>query len=46
VVERIPMPTWRFSLKAADFALWSKVLTDLGQVTQPVDENRLVMITR
>jgi ABC-type nitrate/sulfonate/bicarbonate transport system substrate-binding protein len=46
VIGKLPMPTWRFSLKARDFTLWSEVLRDLGQVTQTVDESRLVMIAQ
>jgi NitT/TauT family transport system substrate-binding protein len=46
VVEKIPMPTWRFALKAGDFAIWADVLKDLGQVTQPLDENRLLMTVK
>jgi ABC-type nitrate/sulfonate/bicarbonate transport system substrate-binding protein len=45
VVEKIPMPTYRFALHAPDFAVWAGILRDLGQVSQPLDEARLVMGT-
>jgi ABC-type nitrate/sulfonate/bicarbonate transport system substrate-binding protein len=42
VVAKIPFPTYRFSLKPEDLALWTAVLKDLGQVTS-VDESRLLV---
>ena len=42
VVASIPMPTFRFSIKPEDFSVWVNVLKDLGDVTQLVDEKRLV----
>jgi NitT/TauT family transport system substrate-binding protein len=43
VVQKIPFVTYRFSLDPRDFAVWVNVLKDLGQITQSVDENNLVM---
>ena len=43
VVQKIPFVTYRFSLDPRDFAVWVSVLKDLGQITQSVDENSLVM---
>lgn len=43
VVEKIPFPTYRFSLKLQDFGVWVSVLKDLGQISKDIDENRLVV---
>jgi NitT/TauT family transport system substrate-binding protein len=43
VVEKIPFPTYRFSLRSRDFAIWVTVLRDLGQIAKSVDESRLVV---
>jgi len=43
VVEKIPFPAYRFSLNPQDFGVWVKVLEELGQLAQSVDENRLVL---
>ena len=43
VVEKIPFPTYRFSLRSRDFAIWVTVLKDLGQTAEFVDESRLVV---
>ncbi|HWN50440.1 MAG TPA: ABC transporter substrate-binding protein [Xanthobacteraceae bacterium] len=43
VVEKIPFPTYRFSLRSRDFGIWVTVLKDLGQITKSVDESRLVV---
>jgi len=43
VVEKIPFPTYRFSLRSQDFGIWVTVLKDLGQIAASVDENRLVV---
>ena len=42
VVEKIPFPTYRFSLRVQDFGVWVSVLKDLGQISAVIDENRLV----
>lgn len=43
VAEKIPFPTYRFSLKSQDFGIWMTVLKDLGQISKPVNERRLVV---
>ncbi len=43
VVEKIPFPTYRFSLRSQDFAIWVAVLKDLGQIAKSVDESQLVI---
>jgi NitT/TauT family transport system substrate-binding protein len=43
VVEKIPFPTYRFSLRSRDFGIWVTVLKDLGQIAKSVDESRLVV---
>jgi NitT/TauT family transport system substrate-binding protein len=43
VVEKIPFPTYRFSLKLQDFGVWVSVLKDLGQISGAIDESRLVV---
>ncbi len=42
VIEKIPMPTYRFSIAPQDFSPWVVVLKDLGHIAQPVDVQRLV----
>jgi NitT/TauT family transport system substrate-binding protein len=46
VVEKLPFVTYRFRLEPQDFRVWVKVLKDLGQIAQPVDENRLAIKIR
>jgi ABC-type nitrate/sulfonate/bicarbonate transport system substrate-binding protein len=43
VVEKIPFPTYRFSISLADLGLWVAVLQDLGQLAGSVDESRLLV---
>jgi NitT/TauT family transport system substrate-binding protein len=43
VVEKIPFPTYRFSLRLMDLAFWVAALQDLGQLTRSVDESRLLV---
>jgi NitT/TauT family transport system substrate-binding protein len=43
VAEKIPFPTYRFSLRSQDFSVWVTVLKDLGQIAKSVDESRLVL---
>jgi NitT/TauT family transport system substrate-binding protein len=43
VVEKIPFPTYRFSLRSQDFAIWVTILKDLGQIANSVDESRLIV---
>ena len=43
VVEKIPFVTYRFRLDPKDFRVWVNVLSELGQISQSVDENRLAL---
>jgi len=43
VAEKIPFPTYRFSLRSRDFVVWVTVLKDLGQIATSVDESRLIL---
>lgn len=43
IVAKIPFPTFRFPLRAEEFGVWVSVLKELGQISGPVDENRLVV---
>ena len=43
VVEKIPFPTYRFSLRLRDLGVWVAVLKELGQIAGAVDENRLIV---
>ena len=43
VVQKIPYPTYRFPIKPEQLGVWVDVLTELGQVTQPIDKNKLVV---
>jgi ABC-type nitrate/sulfonate/bicarbonate transport system substrate-binding protein len=43
VVEKIPFPTYRFSLSLQDLGVWVAVLKDLGQLAGGVDESRLLI---
>jgi ABC-type nitrate/sulfonate/bicarbonate transport system substrate-binding protein len=43
VVEKIPFPTYRFSMRPQDLGVWVNVLKDLGQITGAIDETRLLV---
>ena len=43
VVEKLPFPTYRFSLRLRDLGVWVAVLKELGQIAGAVDENRLIV---
>jgi NitT/TauT family transport system substrate-binding protein len=43
VAEKIPFPTYRFSFGSQDFSIWMTILKDLGQISQRIDEQRLVV---
>jgi len=43
VVQRVPFPTYRFTIKVQELAVWADVLTELGQLPTPVDKNKLVV---
>lgn len=42
VVEKVPFPTYRFSLRPHDFRVWVEMLKDLGRISKAVDEGGLV----
>jgi NitT/TauT family transport system substrate-binding protein len=46
VVEKIPFPTYRFSLSAQDLGVWVAVLKDLGQISAAVDDSRMLVKSR
>ena len=46
VAEKIPLPTYRFTLDPKDLAVWADVLRDLGQLDGPVDAAKVVLTTR
>jgi ABC-type nitrate/sulfonate/bicarbonate transport system substrate-binding protein len=46
VAEKIPLPTYRFTLDPRDLGVWADVLRDLGQLDGPVDAAKVVLTTR
>jgi NitT/TauT family transport system substrate-binding protein len=43
VVQKVPYPTYRFSIQPEQLRVWVDVLTDLGQVSQTIDKSKLVV---
>jgi ABC-type nitrate/sulfonate/bicarbonate transport system substrate-binding protein len=43
VVQKVPYPTYRFTIKPEELAVWVDVLTELGQLSGPVDKSKLVI---
>jgi ABC-type nitrate/sulfonate/bicarbonate transport system substrate-binding protein len=43
IVEKVPLPTYRFTIKPEEMAVWADVLTELGQLPAPVDKSKLVV---
>jgi ABC-type nitrate/sulfonate/bicarbonate transport system substrate-binding protein len=43
IVEKIPFPSYRFSLRLQDLGVWVAVLKELGQIAGGLDENRLLV---
>lgn len=43
VVEKVPFPTYRFTIKEEELEVWANVLTELGQLSKPVDKSKLVV---
>ncbi len=43
VVEKVPYPTYRFSIRAEELQVWVEVLKGLGQLSSPVDKSKLVV---
>lgn len=43
IVNKVPLPTYRFTIKPKELAVWVDVLNDLGQLSGPVDKSKLVV---
>lgn len=43
VVQKVPLPTYRFTIKTEELAVWADVLSELGQLPKPVDKAKLVV---
>ncbi len=43
VVKKVPYPTYRFAIKPEQLGVWVDVLTELGQVSQPIDKSKIVV---
>jgi hypothetical protein len=39
----VPLPTYRFTIKPDELAVWIDVLKDLGQLSAPVDKSKIVV---
>ena len=43
VVAKVPLPTYRFTIKPDELGVWIEVLKDLGQLSVPVDKAKIVV---
>lgn len=43
VVAKVPLPTYRFTIKPDELGVWIDVLKDLGQLSVPVDKTKIVV---
>jgi NitT/TauT family transport system substrate-binding protein len=43
IVDKVPLPTYRFTISVQEMAVWADVLTELGQLPGPVDKSKLVV---
>jgi NitT/TauT family transport system substrate-binding protein len=43
VVQKVPLPTYRFTIKPEELGVWIGVLKDLGQLTAPIDAAKIVV---
>lgn len=43
IVEKVPLPTFRFTIGPQEMGVWADVLTELGQLPGPVDKAKLVV---
>ena len=43
IVQKVPYPTYRFTIKPEELGVWVDVLIELGQLSQPLDKNKLVV---
>lgn len=45
VVAKVPLPTYRFTIKPDELGVWIEVLKDLGQLSVPVDKAKIAHST-
>src|SRR5262245_29449861 len=43
IVEKVPLPTYRFTITPSELGVWIDVLKDLGQLTAPIDKAAIVV---
>jgi NitT/TauT family transport system substrate-binding protein len=43
VVAKVPLPTYRFTIKPDELGVWIDVLKDLGQLTAAIDKAKIVV---
>ncbi len=43
IVDKVPLPTYRFTIKKEELAVWVDVLNELGQLPAGVDKEKLVV---
>jgi ABC-type nitrate/sulfonate/bicarbonate transport system substrate-binding protein len=43
IVQKVPYPTYRFTIKPEELGVWVDVLTELGQLSRPLDRSKLVV---
>ena len=43
IVAKVPLPTYRFTIKPDDLGVWIDVLKDLGQLSVPIDKAKIVV---
>jgi NitT/TauT family transport system substrate-binding protein len=46
IAEKVPLPTYRFSIDAKDLKVWDGVLRELDQLSTPVDFGKIVHTAR
>jgi NitT/TauT family transport system substrate-binding protein len=43
VVQKVPLPTFRFTIKPDELGVWIDVLKELGQLSTPIDPAKIVV---
>ena len=43
IVAKVPLPTYRFTIKPDELGVWIDVLKDLGQLSVPIDKAKIVV---
>jgi NitT/TauT family transport system substrate-binding protein len=43
VVQKVPLPTYRFTIKPDEIRVWADVLFELGQLSKPVHTSKLIV---